>query len=108
GSRILDKGSSTLAADFKANVRVGVDGSGKEQPFQAARLALSDRLLDTNAGFLRDGARLAIIFLTDEDDCSDSKAPFATTNDSCHQKATKDASPPILDTVDDFAAFLLG
>jgi hypothetical protein len=108
GNRILDKGSPTLAADFNANVHMGLNGSGKEQPFRAARLALSDRLLDANAGFLRDGARLAVIFLTDEDDCSDSAAPFATTNDQCHAKATKNANPPILDTPDDFAAFLLG
>jgi hypothetical protein len=108
GNRILDKGSPTLAADFKANVRVGLDGSGKEQPFRAARLALSDRLLDANKGFLRDGARLAVVFLTDEDDCSDSSDPLATTNDQCHDKAVKNASPPVLDTVDDFAAFLLG
>jgi hypothetical protein len=108
GRRILDKGSSTLAADFKTNVRVGLDGSGKEQPFRAARLALSDRLADSNKGFLRDGARLAIVFLTDEDDCSDSADPKATSNDACHDEALKNATPPILDTVDDFKAFLLG
>ena len=108
GNRILDKGSPTLVADFKANVRVGLNGSGKEQPFRAARLALSDRLLDTNAGFLRDGARLAVIILSDEDDCSDSADPRATSNTQCHDKAIKNASPPVLDTVDDFAAFLLG
>ena len=108
GTRILDKGSPTLAADFKANVRVGLDGSGKEQPFRAARLALSDRLADTNQGFLRDGARLAVIFLSDEDDCSDTASPFATDNNTCHLQATKTASPPILDTIDDFKAFLLG
>jgi hypothetical protein len=108
GNRILDKASPTLAADFKANVRVGLDGSGKEQPLRAARLALSDRLADANKGFLRDGARLAVVFLTDEDDCSDSADPFATSNDQCHAKATKNANPPILDTPDSFAQFLLG
>src|SRR5205823_14876241 len=48
GNRILDKGSGTLIADFKNNVLVRLNGSGKEQPFRAARLALSDRLLDSN------------------------------------------------------------
>ncbi len=108
GNRILDKGSPTLISDFDANVRVGLNGSGKEQPFRAARLALSDRLLDANKGFLRDGARLAVIILTDEDDCSDSAPPLATSNDQCHDKAVKNANPPILDTVDDFVSFLLG
>jgi len=108
GNRILDKGSPTLIRDFKANVRVGLDGTGKEQLFRAARLALSDRLLDANAGFLRDGARLAVIFVTDEDDCSDGADPRATSNDECHAQAVKDADPPVLDTVDGFASFLLG
>ncbi|MGZ6143526.1 MAG: hypothetical protein ACXWLM_09310 [Myxococcales bacterium] len=108
GNRILDKGSPTLAADFKANVLVGLAGSGKEQPFRAARLALTDRLADANAGFLRDGARLAVIILSDEDDCSDSADPKANSNDACHNPAIKNASPPVLDTIDDFAAFLLG
>lgn len=108
GNRILDRGSPSLAADFKANVLMGLDGSGKEQPFRAARLALSDRLLDANQGFLRDGARLAVVFLTDEDDCSDSSDPRATSNGQCHDKAVKNATPPVLDPVDDFAAFLLG
>lgn len=108
GNRILDKGSPTLIPDFKANVRMGLNGSGKEQPFRAARLALSDRLLDANAGFLRDGARLAVVFLTDEDDCSDTADPRATSNNQCHDDATKSATPPVLDTVDEFAGFLLG
>lgn len=108
GNRILAKGSPTLAQDFKANVLVGLHGSGKEQPFRAARLALTDRLLDANAGFLRPGARLAVVFVTDEDDCSDTAAPFATTNAQCHDDAVKGSDPPILDPVTDFASFLLG
>ncbi len=109
GNRILPKSSPTLAQDFKANVRVGLAGSGKEQPFRAARLALEKSAPgDVNAGFLRDGARLAVIFVTDEDDCSDTVAPNATTNGECHDDGVKNASPPVLDPVDDFAGFLLG
>jgi len=114
GVRILDRGDgqpatlAALARDFKANVLVGTFGSGKEQHFRAARLALTERLLDANAGFLRPGARLAVFFVTDEDDCSDSASPWVNTNALCHDVAVKDAQPPSLDTVDDFAAFLLG
>jgi hypothetical protein len=111
GARILLKGASDAEiAAFKENFRVGTYGSGKEQPFRAARLALSDRIQDgTNAGFLRHGARLAVIFVTDEDDCSDSfEPPRVGTNAECHDLAVKNASPPRLDTVDGFAAFLLG
>jgi hypothetical protein len=115
GARILDKGDGSpaalaaLARDFKANVLLGVDGSGKEQPFRAARLALTDRLADANAGFLRPGARLAIIFVTDEDDCSDTADPQRSmTNDQCHAAGRKFATPPLMDQVADFAAFLFG
>ena len=92
--------------DFKANVRVGAYGSGKEQPFRAARLALSDRMDDgTNASFLRPDARLAIVFVSDEDDCTDTAEPLAGSDTQCHDLAFKDAS---LDPVDGFVDFLRG
>jgi hypothetical protein len=106
GSRILTAASPTLVDDFKANVRVGTYGAGKEQPFRATRLALTDRIADgANAGFLRPGARLAVVFVSDEDDCTDTSAPFATADSECHDAAFKDAS---LDAVDDFVDFLRG
>jgi hypothetical protein len=105
GARILTAGSPTLVADFTANVLVGTNGSSKEQPFRAARLAVTDRIADgTNAGFLRPGARLAIVFLSDEDDCSDSAAPFAT-DQQCSDPAWKTGD---LDSVDELASFLRG
>jgi hypothetical protein len=104
--RILSKASPTLVNDFKANVRVGTYGSGKEQPFRAAQLSLSDRIVDgTNAGFLRPGARLAIVFVSDEDDCTDTAEAFASSDTQCHDPAFKDAS---LDPVSDFVGFLRG
>ena len=115
GPRILGKGDGSataladLARDFKANVLLGVDGSGKEQPFRAARLALTDRLLDANAGFLRPGARLAVIIVSDEDDCSDTADPQRSlTNGQCHDPDRKFATPPLMDRVEDFASFLFG
>jgi len=72
GPRILSAGSPTLAVDFKNNVYVGVCGSGREQGLEAARLALSPPLVSgANAGFVRSGARLVVIFISDDDDCSD-------------------------------------
>jgi hypothetical protein len=112
GNRYLDRGAINLRQDFKANVLVGIDGSGREQPFRAARLALTDRIADgTNAGFLRSGARLAVIMLSDEDDCTPTTPPAGatTSNAWCHDMATKNAtSPPLLETPADFAAFLGG
>lgn len=48
---------------------LGVDGCGMEHPLEAARRAL-DPALGVNPGFLRSHAALAVIFVTDEDDCS--------------------------------------
>jgi len=72
------------AANFGCLLRVGADGCGFEQPLEAALKALwpSDNhsikfLGDTqghgdleNKGFLRDDSLLAIVVVTDEDDCS--------------------------------------
>jgi hypothetical protein len=103
GNRILDKGSPTLAADFKNNVRVGSSGTGKEQPLRAAKLALTDRLADANAGFLRDGARLAVIVLSDADDCSNSTLPNITSNAGCDTP-----NNPSFDPIQGIADFLRG
>lgn len=48
---------------------VGDYGCGVESPLEAVKRAL-DGHLPENKGFLRDNSVLAIIFITDEDDCS--------------------------------------
>lgn len=52
---------------FECLAQVGSDGCGMEQQLQAARLALDP---SRNPGFLRKDAFLAIVIITDEDDCS--------------------------------------
>ena len=52
---------------------VGVSGCGYEHPLQSIRLALNpmqDVNKAQNAGFLRPNAYLAVVLITDEDDCS--------------------------------------
>ncbi len=62
---------SEAAASFPCRAQVGTGGPGDEMPLECMRLALTDRMADgTNAGFLRDDALLAVVILTDEDDCS--------------------------------------
>jgi len=56
---------------FAENVKVGTDGAGNERGLEAAFKALSEPLISgANSGFLREGAALAIIFVSDEDDKS--------------------------------------
>jgi len=70
--RVLPAASPTLVADFTQNVAVGVCGSGREQGLEGARLALSEpNTSGANAGFLRQGARLVVVIVSDADDCSD-------------------------------------
>jgi len=54
---------------FSCIAQLGVQGCGYEQPLEAARRAL-DRQTNVNPGFLRNDPLLAVIFITDEDDCS--------------------------------------
>jgi hypothetical protein len=58
-----------LPAAFACIATLGTGGCGFEAPLEAMRLALSPDTAE-NAGFLRDDALLAIVLLTDEDDCS--------------------------------------
>jgi len=59
--------SGTLADAFSAIADVGTAGCGIEQHLGSVKRALSN---PTNAGFLRENAKLAVVFIADEDDCS--------------------------------------
>lgn len=70
-----------LSDAFSAIAGVGGNGCGFEQQIEAAKRALSPTAT-ANAGFLRQDAYLAIIFLTDEDDCSMSHSTLISTDTS--------------------------
>lgn len=102
---LLKAGSPTLVADFTADVAVGTAGSGKEQGLRAMRYALDDRIRDgANAGLLRPGARLAVVIVSDEDDCSETASPprivYDGWIDRCHSAADEALLPPVQATVD--------
>ena len=67
GSRVKNY-TGNLDSVFSQMARVGAGGCGFEQPLEAMKAALSGNA--ANAGFLRPDAILAVVFLTDEDDCS--------------------------------------
>ncbi|HET9623223.1 MAG TPA: hypothetical protein VFP84_17740 [Kofleriaceae bacterium] len=58
-----------LAAAFATMASAGSGGCGFEQPLEAIKRALAPST-QANAGFLRLDAYLAVVVLTDEDDCS--------------------------------------
>ncbi len=59
----------TLSEVFSCIADVGASGCGFEQPLEALHRALTTSA-PHNAGFLRPHAYLAVVFITDEDDCS--------------------------------------
>ncbi len=61
-----------FTSDFACLARLGTDGCGNEQPLEASLRALTDNVAPggPNEGFLRDDSIVAIVYLTDEDDCS--------------------------------------
>lgn len=101
--RWVEKADPSASSDFQCLAQAGTGGSSIEMPLQTTKLALNDRVADgTNAGFLRDDALLAIVVLTDEDDCSRDDNNFTIQNDVC---STMEGVKPIaeykqmLDTV---------
>ncbi len=61
---------ATQIAVFAENVQVGTCGSGFEQGLNAMMTALRQMTNACNDGFLREEAKLAIVFVSDEDDGS--------------------------------------
>ena len=86
--------------DFGCRATAGSSGDGVEMGLEAARRALSPGLLASdNAGFLRDDALLAVIFLSDENDCSRAGLERPGANDDCEW------FPEKLIPVEEYAAF---
>jgi hypothetical protein len=97
--RYLEGTDPQLLERFRNLVRQGTQGSGQETPFEAVRLAVTPPLTTTgvwaggNGGFLRDGARLVVVVVSDEEDCSSTQrpAPVALTTDSSRDLCTEQA-----------------
>ncbi|MBI5486350.1 MAG: hypothetical protein HY905_03360 [Deltaproteobacteria bacterium] len=63
---------SDMGRDFGCMATLGTNGCGFEQQLEAARKGLVDHTLagDCNAGFLRNDSILAVVVVSDEEDCS--------------------------------------
>jgi len=55
---------------FSCMAKLGTSGCGYEHQLQSSRVALYEMTAPDNKGFLREQAYLALIYITDEDDCS--------------------------------------
>ncbi len=103
-----DMPPSVYQAIFQEMVYNLGEGSGWEKGLWAAKLALYPQSEggngDTwNAGFMRDDAKLAIIFISDEDDCSDEGNPLEGEEQAeCYTHA--DQLRPVFEYVADYQA----
>lgn len=86
---------------FRDQVHVGTTGSDKEKGLEAAAYALSPTMTTgANAGFLREDAFLMIVFVSDENDCSDEGALEGMNAEACYQNT--DMLVPVTDYVYDY------
>lgn len=104
GSPAVITPSDDYLALFQERALVGLQGSGKEKGLAAAAYALSPIMTTgVNAGFLRQEANLLVVFVTDEEDCSDDGrlGPDAD-NTACYNQ--QDLLVPVADYVQRFQA----
>ena len=100
GTRLTNYGG-TLADTLGCIGQLGEHGCGFESPLEAMKRALNGQNPE-NAGFLRPAANLAVVILTDEDDCSIADPSFlidavpeVTTDFICQPLASYDCDEPI-------------
>lgn len=69
--KVLENDTPNLVAEFTDNVHVGTSGSASEKGLDGAVAALTyPNIANENAGFLRDDAKLFVVFVSDEEDQS--------------------------------------
>jgi len=67
----INRPDPNVSSTFACVAQVGTNGPGYEMQLGAIKTSMGDRIADgVNAGFLREAALLAVIILTDENDCS--------------------------------------
>jgi len=115
---------TALISQFQANIDVGICGSGMEQHLEAGRLAVKKALGQdglkqasgvTTSDWPHPGAKMVVVWVGDEDDCSNPNDPLrslAFTNAASNPGAdvcTTDANKPVDQQVefklDDFANY---
>ncbi len=86
---VLTRDTLDYVEKFKERILVGIEGWGMEKGLEASFVALSEPMVsDANAGFMREGAMLVLIYVSDENDCSDRGA--LPSEDYCYLPAYQD------------------
>ncbi len=114
-----DAAINALITQFGQNVQVGSCGANQEMHLEASRRAVQKALSGAapNAGFLHPGAKLVVVWVGNEDDCSSPAAnsgglvwnPGAFSgSDSCTNDTLLPAAQQKQTPVADYAAFFGG
>lgn len=76
---------------FVERAQIGTGGSDKEKGLEAATFALGPTMVygGPNDGFLRPDGQLLVVFVSDEEDCSDRGALGNQPSDDCYLQAEK-------------------
>jgi hypothetical protein len=78
--RYLEPTDASMSSMLSCRANVGTSGPSFEMPLLMSKWALSERMQDgTNAGFLRDDALLGVVYVTDEDDASNTTNNWTIT-----------------------------
>lgn len=93
GVKFLTPDTPDLVNNFLINIQQGTSGYGDERPFQSLKQALESPL---NRGFRREGAFLAVIIVTDEEDFSHDGSNYSN----------EDYNFPGLHTVESYKTYL--
>ncbi len=99
----VDGTDANVSSTLSCLANVGTDGPWIEMPLLATEFALTSRRADgTNAGFLRDDALLAVVAITDADDCSRTIDGFETydTSENCFGDPTVVPTQHYIDVLD--------
>jgi hypothetical protein len=90
-------------AEFIERAQLGIDGADKEKGLSAALFALGPAMTSSggpNSGFVRSEAQLLVVFVTDEEDCSDGGALYGQPAEECYRQ--EELLIPVNDFVQDF------
>lgn len=88
--RIIDNQVPDFEQAFQDNIRVGTEGYPIERGLSATLAAITPPLAThENAGFVREDAQMAIVVVSDENDCSDNGTIIGEDASACHQEPEK-------------------